>query len=251
MANVGITEPFAEFSNYLVITETLQQADSDTLEAFPTSQYSVIRAIVVCGWINTFEKRPIYKLSTYTQRLKQLGFSLDTFEDAEPAVFRWMMIDYLVFENSRAVLEGLRSTLPMLLSLGADVNSRWRGYPPLIWLFRKNNRGIDTDDFESRTTNVTDIAVALLENGVDLLALSDEGFSVFDVAEHNGLNSQLVQALQRTGYNFGKVRYKTLLAQWIFFNPGVSLAKSTAVDRSQSKAGVVSRRAIAGDRLEE
>ncbi|KAI4101028.1 MAG: hypothetical protein LQ339_005256 [Xanthoria mediterranea] len=134
---------------------------------------------------------------------------------------------------------------------GADVNSRWRGYPPLIWLFRKNNRGIDTDDFESRTTNVTDIAVALLENGVDLLALSDEGFSVFDVAEHNGLNSQLVQALQRTGYNFGKVRYKTLLAQWIFFNPGVSLAKSTAVDRSQSKAGVVSRRAIAGDRLEE
>ena len=235
MANLGITHPFAECSNYLVITETLQQADSDTLEAFPTSQYSVIRAIVVNGYLNTFEKRPISILSTYTQRLKQLGFSLDTLEDAVPAIFGWMMI-----ENSQAVLEGLRSTLHMLLSLGADVNSRWRGDPPVTFLFA-----------QYPTPIMTEIAIALLENGVDPLALDDSGFSVFDIAQSYGGTSELVLALQETGYNLDEVRKKIRLAQRVFFRPGFSLARSTAVDRSQSKAGLVSRRAIAGDRLKD
>ena len=195
------------------------------------------------------QERHMSILSTYTQRLKQLGFRLDTLEDAEPPIFMWMR--YLLTSNIRLPLGFIRSTLQILLSLGADIKAQWRGFPLLLHLFAKLGLS-DTDDEEHNTTM---IVIALLENGADPLALSDNGVSVFDVAEYEGLASELALALQRTGYDLGKVRYKTLLAQVIFFDPGVSLAESTAVDHSQieppSKAGLVSRRAITGDRLEE
>ena len=207
--------------------------------------------MIVHGITGNLKKRDMGIFSTYTQRLKQLGFSLDTLEDVQPAIFRWMVL--LLTGYGRPSLGFIRSTLQIVLSLGADINARWRG-SPLLNLFW-GCKLIDTDNEESNTTLMTDIAIALLENGVDPVALSDDGVSIFNVAEHTGWNSELAQALQRTGYNLGKVICKTLLAQLIFFRPGISLAKSTAVDRSQIKppstAGLVSRRAVAGDRLEE
>ena len=248
-----------------------------------------------------FGERQISIFSTYTQRLKQLGFSLDTLEDVEPAVFTFM--DCTVTKNSRASPGFIRSTLQMLLGLGADINAQWHGYPPLVYLFGIHecihrvdeeadtdaeesdtddeesdtdneesdtvdeeantdaeesdtvDEESDTDDEKSNTTIMTEIAIVLLESGADLLALRDDGASVFDAAECWGSTSELALALQKTGYDLDEVRQKIRLAQWGFFHPRCSLAKSTAVDRSQIKppstAGLVSRRAVAGDRLEE
>ena len=225
--------------------------------------------------------------STYTQRLKQLGFSFDTLEDVKPAVFTCM--DCTVFKNHPLSPGFIRSILQMLVGLGADINARWQGSPPLVYLFGihecihrddeeantdaeesdtdaeesdtdeeesdTDDGESDTDDEESKTTIVTEIVIVLLESGTDLLALSDDGVSVFDVAEYYGGTSELALALQETGYDFDEVRHKIRLAQWRLRNPGHSLAESTAVDHSQieppSTAGLVSRRAIAGDRLEE
>ncbi|KAI4222605.1 MAG: hypothetical protein LQ349_007599 [Xanthoria aureola] len=100
-------------------------------------------------------------------------------------------------------------------------------------------------------TKLEERHMTLLEKGADPLALHDSGLSVFNMAEDYGWTSELALALQETGYDLDEVRDKTLLAQWIFLHPGFSVAKSTAVDCSQSTAGVVSRRAIAGDRLED
>ena len=246
--NTGIVSHSFRDENFLIIIEKLQQVDSDTLEATSASQVFLILSITTLELPNQIGERQMSIPLTYTQRLKQLGFSLDTLENDPPAIFWWMRL--LVTGNSRPSLEFIRSSLQILLSLGADLNARSSGCPLLIYLFM-SSRLIGEDDEEPNTTMMTEILMALLENGVDLLALSDDGLSIFDLAEHTGLNSELAQALQRTGYDLGKVRYKTLLAQVIFFDPGVSLAESTAVDRSQSTAGVVSRRAVAGDRLEE
>ncbi|KAI4221469.1 MAG: hypothetical protein LQ349_007834 [Xanthoria aureola] len=173
---------------------------------------------------------------------------LDTLEDAVPAIVTW--IHDIVTLASPLPLGCMRSTLQILLSLGADINARWLGCPPVIYLFSKHKR-IDTDDEESNTTIVTEFLIALLEKGADPLALLDNGASIFDAAEGSGLTSELALALQKTGYDLDEVRQKIHLAQWSFRNPGHSLAESTAIDRSQSTAGVVSRRAVAGDRLEE
>ena len=248
MANLGIFEQLSEARKFLIIIETLQQVDSDTMEATSASQEHFLYFIIHLGVRDNMEERDIDILSTYTQRLKQLGFSLDTLEDAEPAIVRWMRL--LLTGNNRPTLGSIRSTLQIVLSLGADINARAIGYPSLIYLII-NYRHIDTDDKESNTRFMTEIIIALLESGSDLLTLSYNGFSVFDVAEYCGRTSELALALQETGYDFDEVKYKIALAQWNFFNPGHSLAESTAVDRSQSTAGMVSRRAIAGDRLEE
>lgn len=148
--------------------------------------------------------------------------------------------------------EGIRSTLQIVLGLGADINARWRGLPPLQCLFAIFGY-LDTN--ENQYDNMIEAATALLENGADLFALDDEGDSVFDVAEFGGKTSELSLALQRTGYDLDEVRYKIDLAQWYFDNPGHGDAESTAVDLSQieppSTAGLVARRVVAGDRLEE
>ena len=241
-----IHHPFRD-REYLLIIEELQRVDSDTLEATSASQAILVKYITKPGLPNLGE-RQMSILSTYTQRLKQLGFSLDTLENDQPAIFEWML--GLVAKNSRPSLGFIRSSLQILLNFGADINARCFGSPSLILAF-----GIpecmDTDDYEVNATMVTPIVIALLEKGADPLALHDNGASIFNAAEHTGLNSELAQALQRTGYDLGKVRFKTLLAQLNYFRRGFRLARSTAVDRSQSKAGVVSRRAVAGDRLED
>ena len=192
------------------------------------------------------EERDMGIISTYTQRLKQLGFSLDTLEDAEPAVFLWMSYQlYCPF------LESIRSTLPILLSLGADINARWLGSPPLIDFFE--TYAIHTDDEEVDAGILIETAIELLENGADILALSDDGLSVFDVAEYEGLASELALALLETGYDLDEVEHNIDWAQWCFDNPGHGVAESTAVDLAhmEEASGLVSRRAIAGDRLEE
>ena len=249
--NLGIIKA-SEATSYIAITEKLQQVDSDTLEATSASQYRLIFFIIGLGIRGIMEERNMSIISTYTQRLKQLGFSLDSLEAAEPPIFIWMI--QLLTDNSRASLGIIRSTLQIVLSFGADINARWLGLPPLIYLFLTYER-IDTGNEESNTRIMTDTVIALLENGVDLLALSDNGLSVFSVAEWEGLTSELALALQETGHDLDDVRQKIDLAQWRFRNPGHSLAESTAVDHSQieppSTAGLVSRRAVAGDRLEE
>ena len=247
-ANLGITPTISEAKKYVVITETLQQVNFDTSEATFESQQAFIFSIMEFGMMNNTDERFMSTLSTCTQRLKQMAFSLGTLENAEPPVFDWMR--FLGTGYSRPSLGFIRSTLQILLSLGADINARWLGFPPLIYLFWGSVR-IDTDNEESNTTVVTETVIVLLESGADLLALMDDGSSVFDAAEYNGRTSELALALQETGYDLDDVRQKIDLAQFLFFHPGVSLSRSTAVDRSQSTAGVVSRRAIAGDRLED
>lgn len=241
----------SEASHKLVIIESLQQVDSEVLEATSGSQLGLINSITRPG-LNNEEKRHMSNVSTYTQRLKQLGFSLDTLEDIEPAIFRWMR--RLLTGYRRLSLGFVRSNLQNVLSLGADINARWLGLPPLIHLFARFRR-IDTVDEEHNKTMMIDIAIALLESGLDPLTRTDGRFSVFDAARYRGWTSELALALQKTGYDLDEVRQKSRLAQWVLFHPGHSLAESTAVDHSQieppSTAGLVSRRAVAGDRLEE
>ena len=219
------------------------------MEATSASQKYLVFSIFFAVHIGNREEWGVGICLTYSQRLKQLGFSLDTLGDAEPAIFRWASL--LLEELSRSSLGLIRSTLQIVLSFGADINARWCGDPLLICLFLELRR----IDEESKTTMMTEIVIALLESGIDFLALSETGWSVFDAAEYNGWIPELVLALQETGYDFDEVRHKIRLAQWRLRNPGHSLAESTAVDHSQieppSKAGLVSRRAIAGDRLEE
>ena len=219
--------------------------DSDTLEATSASQRYLVYSIFCAVHIGNREEWGVGITLTYSQRLKQLGFSLDTLGDAEPAIFRWASL--LLEELSRSSLGLIRSTLQIVLSFGADINARWCGDPLLICLFLELRR----IDEESKTTIVTEILMALLESGIDFLALGENGVSVLDAAEYNGWTSELALALQETGYDLDEVERKIRLAQVVFFRPGFSLARSTALDRSQSKAGVVSRRAIAGDRLKD
>ena len=231
--------------------------DSDTLEATSASQKKFVFAITELEQCHiteledsdSMEERDMGIFSTYTQRLKQLGFSLDTLEDAKPAVFLWMSCQ--LFRYDCRFLVSIRSTLPILLSLGADINARWRGSPPLINFF--GEYAVRTDDEEVDAGILIETAIELLENGADILALSDDGLSVFDVAEYVGLASELALALQETGYDLDEVEHNIDWAQWCFDNPGDGVAESTAVDLAhmEEASGLVSRRAIAGDRLEE
>ena len=215
------------------------------MEATSASQKNLVFSIFYAVHIGKREEWGVGICLTYSQRLKQLGFSLDTLGDAEPAIFRWASL--LLEELSRSSLGLIRSTLQIVLSFGADINARWCGDPLLICLFLELRR----IDEESKMTIVTEILMALLESGIDFLALGENGVSVLDAAEYNGWTSELALALQETGYDLDEVERKIRLAQVVFFRPGISFARSTAVDRSRSTAGVVSRRAIARDRLED
>lgn len=248
-----ITNQHLTAPNYLVVAEKLQQVDSDALEATPSSQAAIIQFLVVkvrrLKYAH-FYRRHMSLISTHTQRLMQLGYSLGTLEDVMPPIFLWIL--FTVNEKRRASLKRFRSILEILLNLGADINARWRQYPPLIYFFRHYTR-LDKGDKASKTRKVTAIVIALLEKGADPLALHDSGLSVFNMAEDYGWTFELALALQETGYDLDEVRQETELAQLIFFDMGVSLAESTAVDiaHMEEPSGLISRRAIAGDRLEE
>ncbi|KAL8757874.1 MAG: hypothetical protein Q9199_001902 [Rusavskia elegans] len=237
-------------SNWVGVIEVLQQVDSDTMEATSSSQDYLIYCITTTQEDSGKLGRPKTLDSSYFQQLQQFKYSLDTLEDDWPAVFKWISQVQNVFDNLS--LESIRSSLQILLGLGADIDARWIGLPPLHYLFELHVR-LDTN--EEQYDNMIEVATALLENGADLFALDDKGDSVFDVAELRRRTSELSLALQRAGYDVEEVRHKIYLAQWAFRNPGHSLAESTALDRAQieppSTEGLVSRRVVHGDRLED
>ncbi|KAI4263553.1 MAG: hypothetical protein L6R42_001308 [Xanthoria sp. 1 TBL-2021] len=229
---------------------TLLMVDSDTMEATSTSQSCLIDCITQAQAFSGKLGRLRTLDSPYFQQLKQYNYSLSTLEDHMPAVLIW--VSYVQREFVKPSPEGIRSTLQILLGFGADICARLYGVTPLYYLFISQLR-LDTN--EEQYENTIEIAIALLENGADLFALNDNGVSVFDIVIGTGWTSELVLVLQRTGYDLDEVRNKIYLAQWAFRNPGHSLAESTALDRAQieppSTAGLVSRRAVAGDRFEE
>lgn len=261
-ANQGFCLTSPGEGNWVAVIDVLQQVESDTMEATSTSQSHLINCLnyaetshlIHCLNFAETSSRKLKRQKTldspYFQQLKHFKYSLDTLQDYRPAVFEWIFQVQLEFVKLST--EAIRSTLQILLGLGADMYARCFGYTPLHYLFRLD-RLLDKNAEPYR--NTIEIATALLENGADLFALDDEGDSVFDAAEFGGKTSELSLALQRAGYDIDEVRYKMYLAQWAFRNPGHGFAESTALDRAQieppSTAGLVSRRVVHGDRLEE
>ncbi|KAL8658083.1 MAG: hypothetical protein Q9226_001287 [Calogaya cf. arnoldii] len=240
-----------EDSNLMVLIQLLQQANYDTMEATFASQNFLVHWIT----ISSADFSPHYKLSKpllspYIQQLRQLGFRLDTPEEGRPVIFKWIhSVQFLTVMRSPGHINRMLQTL---LSFGADIYARWYGLTPLQYLFVLHRR-FEADEEQYR--NTIEMAVVLLEHGADPYALTDSGFSIFDFAKASELTCGLDLALQRTGYDPDEVRYKIDMARRLIKNPGEGVAKSTAVDNTHllqpSTASLVSRRIVAGDRLED
>lgn len=103
--------------------------------------------------------------------------------------------------------------------------------------------------------NTLEVATALLKNGADPYALNWYGRSVFDYAEDCDQTPILLQSLERAGYDIEEVQDEIGRRQWCFNNPGHGFAETTALDDAQiappSAEGLILRKGIRGDRLEE
>ncbi|KAL9006272.1 MAG: hypothetical protein Q9188_000994 [Gyalolechia gomerana] len=239
-----------EDKGYEVIVELMQQAENDIAKDSSVSQ------ILFSDWATTASsgkgilERPITPDLAYIQRLKELGFRLNDVVNGATALVWWM----LSVQESVAQLspKSINAMLLTILSLGAAVCTADQfGYHPLHWIFML----VGHDRAEAGVHNAFEIVTALLQNGADPCALADYGYSVFDVAEFNDCTSIFLEALEQAGFDINEVRCETEWRQWCFKNPDHGFGESTAVDDAQvgppSRKGLVSRRAIRGDRLED
>ncbi|KAL8718775.1 MAG: hypothetical protein Q9181_008157, partial [Wetmoreana brouardii] len=236
-----------------VVIELMQQAESDIMEPSYSSSSHFVEHIVEAQVKEGSFGQPITPDLPYIQRLKELGFTLEFQEDEEhsiTALGKWI---YTVQSTpvplpSRIII----TTLQTILSLGAEIcGPTIDGYHPFHRMFESDKH----DRTEEWCHNTSEIAIALLQNGVDPCALTDDGESAFDIAEYGDWSSVLFEALEQAGYDIEEVLHETEWRQWCFDHPGHGFAESTAVDEAQiappSREGLVSRRAIRGDRLED
>ncbi|KAL8700426.1 MAG: hypothetical protein Q9201_005454 [Fulgogasparrea decipioides] len=234
--------------NWDIVIELMQQAESDIMKPSFTSSLNFIGSIGLSlkEW-ESLEK-PITPDLPYIQRLKELGFRLNFQEDEEDTVTALAIWIHGVNRSPvRFSPRIIRTTLQTILDLGAEI---WGCYPLHI-VFGPTGR----DRTEEWAHNTFEIATALLQNGVDPCALDDFGYSAFDLAEMDNLSSIFLEALERAGYEIEEILHETARRQWCFKNPDHGFGGSTAVDDAQiarpSREGLVSRRAVRGDRLED
>ncbi|KAL8977400.1 MAG: hypothetical protein Q9205_006790, partial [Flavoplaca limonia] len=189
--------------------------------------------------------------STYVQRLKQLGIRFSKEPDSKSHIF-WLL-SHIERQEVTIKSEDLEFILQTMLGFGFDSNERFNGCSLLHIILLEADR--DDTRLDVQRHNRMAIVKALLNQGADLFALTDNGDSVLDIAGAYGWTTELHEVLQQTGYDLHEVRLETFVAKYIFNNPGQAFAKSTAIDSSlielSSIAGLSLRRAMPGDRLED
>lgn len=146
-------------------------------------------------------------------------------------------------------------TLQTMLEFGADIYARLRGEPPLHYAFSQEPDFSDETRLNVQRHNLMETVKTLLKHGADIFALTDDGLSVLDIAKIYGWTTELYEAMQQIGCCLEGIRLKLELAQLIFYNSDGAFVESTAIDSSLNKppstAGLISRRALPGDRLED
>ncbi|KAL8934553.1 MAG: hypothetical protein Q9211_005162 [Gyalolechia sp. 1 TL-2023] len=233
------------------IVKLLQQADSDFMEVVAST--TTWQTLPMWFNIDQDEEATIEKNMTlaiaYIQRLKELGLRLEDYDDGFALVVQWLVVvDLSTLRFSR---EAIRTMLRTVLSLDADLcTADGYGFAPLHTLFFFRD-----DRTENRLHNSFEMATALLQNGADPYALTVLGTSTFDLAEKYGFTSIFLEALEEAGYDIKEVQSEIEWRQWCFENPDHGFGESTAVDDTRiappSTEGLVSRRGVRGDRLED
>ncbi|KAL9031741.1 MAG: hypothetical protein Q9196_000251 [Gyalolechia fulgens] len=231
------------------VVKLLQQAEIDVMEDSPTSQQVFLLSTVPAQHKEGRFEQQINSGIAYIQWLKELGFRLDNRNGGSTVLRDW--IGAMQHSNWQLSRGHIRRMLRTMLGVGADIcTAESYGFPPLHFLFFYWDNST-----EVRLHNLFEIATALLQNGADPYALTSDGDSAFDLAEYVDFTSVFLEALEQAGYDINEVRREIDWRQWCFDNPGHGFGESTAVDDTQiaapSTKGLVLRRAVRGDRLED
>ena len=187
------------------------------------------------------------------QWLKQIGFDFNNPVIDIPTVFVWINCIMIHSDTPDLSPKAFGDTLRTLLALGTDICARWRQLTPLQYLFHKH--GPRKAYRKENRLLIVKVATALLENGAELFVLDDDGLCVFHIAKKYGLIEELLIAILLAGYDLKVVVDQIIDLHKVFNNPNCGIAKSTAIDNAQVApsftTGLVSRKAIIGDRLED
>ncbi|KAL8928986.1 MAG: hypothetical protein Q9208_001429 [Pyrenodesmia sp. 3 TL-2023] len=224
-----------------------QKAYRVTIEFLPAQSLVQLRGLTL-SVANTQDQRGYSQICPF----------LSTF-----AVVPWgaEIIEYSKTNN----VEGIQYLFERGLAAPSDRDEH--GFTPFMWaayggafeacqlLLDEGSDPLAIDKKEVWSHNTLEVATALLKNGADPYALNRYGKSLFDGAEDYGQTSILLEALERAGYEINEVQEEIEWRQWCFDNPGHGFAESTAVDGAQiappSTEGLVLRKSVHGDRLEE
>lgn len=246
------TERKFDYRRHVLVLESIVQADNYTLED------SRLAWVLINMWLRMIAIRegvvewPLHLYLSYWQRLIELGSSLgyNLWDEGGMLLFSWisMMRACEVKLSRNTIGEMLRTISSVGVEFGEKPLYGWHALHWEFFFFKKNN------STETSFHNSFEIATVLLQHGADPCALTNNGNSVFDVADLQDCTSIFVNALEEAGYDIEEVRRETERRQWFFKNPGHGFAESTAVDDAQlappSTKGLVARRAVRGDRLE-
>ncbi|KAL8942549.1 MAG: hypothetical protein Q9216_001593 [Gyalolechia sp. 2 TL-2023] len=242
-----------EDRHYEVVVELSQRAESDIFEDSPESPWLFRNFFSRAKNKETLEG-PIISKTAYVERLKELGFKLGFPQVYSDHHFFSLVNSIDVIERGHVQLSRkfIREWLQTIAILGVKIHvTDSDGYNLLHWTF--------FIDWKARTEQSShtlfELTTALLQEGVNPYALTNFNESVFNIAEENDLTSVFIKALEEAGYDPDEVRQETERRQWCFENPGHGFAESTAVDDAEiappSEEGLVLRRAVRGDRLED
>lgn len=235
-------ETNSEDREYVAVVQLLQQAESDIMESF--NQFRFVRHMVECQ----IAKRSLSINSLlYLQAIRDSGFRFDSHPPDDGGAIL-LFVDCTCSSVERLSANVLREVLQSLLEFGADIcGADTYGRQPLHWVFLY-------ECTEVRVLNLIETATALLQCGADPCALDNNGYSSFDWAEMNGSTREWHKALEKVGFDVQEVQVESEQRQWCY-RSGHGFAESTAVDEDQiawpSTEGLVRRKAVPGDRLED
>ena len=234
-------------SEYIKVVQLLLQAESGIFEECSADTcFHIIYYLRDSFLQSGNQRRSVLMDFPYLQRLKECGFRFGP-EASEFAVYPFVRLT-LAIEQVSAEMVG--KILQLLPDLGLDIYAiNSDGDLLLYWLF------LDPRE-EAHAHNMIEVVTALLQNGADPCALDGSGKSLFDWAEYRGWNAEWFEALERAGYDAGEVEEETRRRKWLRYHPGDAYVSGrSGVDEelvaSPSRKGLVRRRAVPGDRLEE
>ena len=237
---------FLKESKYIEVVQLLLQTESDILEDCSTFSYYYLAFYLRYKVLQAGkQERLMTTRLPYWQRLKECGFRFDPeILDTVAAAFFAQIISC----DSQVSADSISTFLQLLLDVGLEICAMdFVGFRALHLL-------LSSKKLESR--RLLENATAFLQNGADPCALDDWGMSPCDWAESYGWTAEWFEALERAGYDVDEVEEETERRQWIFHHPGDAFVSGrSGIDEdlvaSPSREGLVLRRAVAGDRLDE
>ena len=255
MANVGVwphiyyaseIEKSVIESRYSEVVQLLHQAESDIVEDCSTSSTDILYRYVD-ELVSQAGKYGRLRTTKYLQRLKECGFIFDG-KRSDEVIFAFKR---LLRSGNQVSAELISTILRILLNSGLDICAmEYYEYGAVHILLL-------SEKLEGRHAhNMIEIASALLQNGADPCALDYLGESPFDYAERHGWTAEWFEALGRAGYDIDEVKKETERRQWLFDHPGGAyVCERSGIDEEMvappARDGLVLRRAIVGDRLED